>query len=185
MLIIKKADKSDFKKIHKLYVEAFPKEERCPFFFLKHRAVKGKGELLSVYSKEADKETFIAMVSILSNDEIAYLFFFAIQKEYRGKEYGSQILKMLPELYEGKKLFLAREQLDDNAENNAQRIRRHNFYLRNGFEDWPLLLQEASVIYDAMGIGSPIEPEEYEKLLTNWGGRLYTHFIKIKGYKKE
>lgn len=180
MLTITRANNNDFKKIKKLYIEAFPPEERCPFYFLKKRAKQGKGDLWAVY----DNDTFVAMISMVSNDKIAYLFFFAIQKEYRGQGFGSQILKKLPELYEGKRIFLAREQLDENADNNEQRIRRHNFYLRNGFKDWPLQLQEASMIYDAMGIGEVIEPEEYEHLMSDWGGWLYIRLIKIKGYRK-
>ena len=39
------------------------------------------------------------------------------------------------EIYSELQLVMDFEVIDENAENNAQRIRRKNFYLRNGFHE--------------------------------------------------
>ena len=57
-VMFKKANKKDYKRIKKLFISAFPPEERPPFFILKSKAEKGKGDMLSIY----DGEVFIGFV---------------------------------------------------------------------------------------------------------------------------
>ncbi len=48
---------------------------------------------------------------------MVYVFYLAVAKGKRGQGYGGKILGLLKKHFEGKALFLAREQLDDKAEN--------------------------------------------------------------------
>ena len=43
-----KNDKQIVKETQKLYYEAFPKKERLPFFFLKHKASQQVADLIGV-----------------------------------------------------------------------------------------------------------------------------------------
>lgn len=122
----------------------------------------------------------IGLAYIVENGGIAYLFFFAVEKSEREKGYGTKILSHIKEKTRGKKLFIAREQIDERAENNAERISRREFYLRNGFTDTEYRLKEANVVYDVMTIGGEVTPEEYRALIENWAGKFILRFVDMR-----
>ena len=140
-LTLKKITKDDRKTVKKLYLTAFPKCERPPFFMLNSGVKKGAGDFLVA----KDGEVFIGFAYTVIYKDMAYLFYFAIDKEQRGKGYGSAVLGRLKEIYSGKRFFLAREMLDENAENYGERVKRREFYLKNGFADLSVKIKEASV----------------------------------------
>lgn len=159
-----------------LFKSAFPPEERPPFFLLKHRAASGKGRMLVA----KDNGEFIGFAYLIPYRDMAYLFFFAVDTDKRGKRYGTKILSALKELYSGKRLFLARETLDKRADNYEQRVKRHDFYLKNGFTDWPCQIKEGRVVYDVMGIGGGVSAGEYDALITRWAGKLVRRLIDMR-----
>lgn len=168
------------KKLKKLYLTAFPAEERAPFFLIMSKAKSGKGDMLAAY----DGEEFIGFAYMVCYKDLAYLFYLAVEENKRGKGYGGKILKAVKEKYSGNRIFLAREQLDESAENYTQRVNRHNFYLNNGFTDLPCQIKEANVIYDVMGIGGTVSAAEYEALITPWVGRLLRKIIDMRIIEK-
>lgn len=168
--------KENLGRLKALYNSAFPKEERAPFYLMKRKADRGRGELLAV----RDGENFVGLVYMICCRDMAYLFYFAIDEPLRGRGYGSKVLTAVKERYHGKRLFLAREQLDPSADNYEQRIKRHYFYKHNGFEDMACRIKEASVIYDVMGIGGKVSEKEYEELITRWSGRLLRKIIDMR-----
>lgn len=157
-----------------LYISAFPAEERAPWFLLSRRAKQGRAEALAAL--EGDEFAGLAYVVVLG--DMAYLFYLAVAEERRGQGMGGQIIAALRERYAGKRLFLAREQLDKSAENYKQRESRHRFYLANGFEDWDSIIREGPVTYDVMGTGKPVSPEEYHALISGWAGRFANLFFR-------
>lgn len=172
--------KTDRKKMKRLYLTAFPAEERAPFCLVTHRARRGKAELLCAY----DDAVFVGFVYMVCNETLAYIFYLAVADDKRGKGYGGQILDAIKKRYAGKRIFLAREQMDPSAPNYAQRVSRRNFYLRSGFEDLPLYIKEASVVYDVMGIGGCISPQEYEELITPWAGKCMKRIVDMRLLEK-
>lgn len=173
-------EKSDRKAFRNLYLSAFPKEERAPFFLILSRLKTGKAEVLTAY----ENEKFIGFAYMVCYQDLAYLFYLAVDESIRGKGYGTQILTDLKKHYPNRRIFLAREQLDKSAENYDQRVRRHMFYQKNGFTDLPCQIKEASVIYDVMGIGGNISAQEYEKLMTAWAGKLLSNMIDMRMIEK-
>lgn len=165
-----------WRDVRALYLRAFPAEERAPFGVMKRRALQGRGELLAARQDGA----FAGFAYVIANARAAYLFFFAIADGQRGRGYGSAVLDALKERYAGKALFLARETLDEQADNYAQRTRRHTFYLRNGFRDLPLFIQEAGVTYDVMGAGVAPRPEDYQALMRAWAGPVLSRLVKMQ-----
>ncbi len=168
------------KKLKKLYLTAFPAEERAPFFLIMSKAKSGKGEMLAAY----DREEFIGFAYMVCYKDLAYIFYLAVEENKRGKGYGGKILKAVKEKYSGSRIFLAREQLDESAENYTQRVNRHTFYLNNGFTDLPCQIKEASVIYDVMGIGGTVSADEYETLIASWIGKLLPKIIDMRIIEK-
>ena len=70
--------------------------------------------------------------------------------------------------------------LDENAENFEQRVKRHEFYLKNGFSDLPIRIKEAGVTFDVMGIGGVIKKEEYDAMMDGFCGRLLRKLVKMR-----
>lgn len=175
-IYLKNAEKNEIGKIKKLFLSAFPPQERPPFFILKNRAKKGLGDMLAVM----DGDEFVGFAYVVSGEEAVYLFFLAVDNTMRGRGYGSRVLKLLEERYQTKTLFLAREQLDEGAENYSQRVQRRQFYLKNGFSDVPFKIKEAGVIYDVMSTGGSLPVKEYEKIMSSWTGSLLGRFIDMR-----
>lgn len=165
-ITLEKYDKSDRKQLKRLYLSAFPFEERCPYFIMMNREKKEKSEMLVA----RDNGEFIGFAYMVCNEKLAYIFYLAVEESNRGRGYGKKIIAALKEKYRGRRLFLAREQLDKSAENYEQRVNRHNFYLKCGFEDLPCCIKEGPVVYDVMGIGGNVTAEEYHSLIKDWAG---------------
>ena len=165
----------DFGKISKLYKTAFPSDERAPMMVL---AAKSGREGVDFWGIYADGE-WIGLAYVLTEGEVSYLFYFALSEEFRGKGLGSRSLQALKKKYAGKRLFLALEQLDESAENYSERLKRREFYLRNGLKPINCTIREASVIYDVMGTGDVL-PEEYETMMRNYLGKRVGRLISMR-----
>ena len=113
---------------------------------------------------------WIGLAYVLSEGEVSYLFYFALSEEFRGKGLGSKSFQALIKHYGGYRFFLALEQLDEAAENYGERLKRRQFYLRNGLKPINCTIREASVVYDVMGTGD-VQPEEYETMMRNYLGK--------------
>lgn len=149
----------------RLYKSAFPFDERVPMWFL---ALKSGAEYVDFWGIYADGK-WIGLAYVISEKNVSYLFYFALSDDMRGKGFGSKAMQSLKKHYAGQKLFLALEQLDKSAKNNNERLRRRNFYLKNGLKLLPLTIREASVTYDVMGT-EEIQPCEYENMMKKYLG---------------
>lgn len=175
-MILRAFSASDLPKIRALYREAFPIEERAPFALLCRRAKQGRGTLLVA----VDRGVFCGFFYVLDDDELAYVFYFAVAKEERGRGRGSEMLTLLRRYYSGKRLFLALEAPDEAASNAEQRLRRWRFYERNGFVQLPGHIKEGSVVFEVMGIGGRVYAEEYARLVRRWCGKWYQRVVDLK-----
>lgn len=127
------------KNIKRLYKETFPKNERFPFWILKHSIKKGKATINAI----VEGNRFIGMTYIVNCDNSFYLMYFAIEKAYRNKQYGSKVLKHLNENYGT--IFLSIEKPKD-----AVSDKRKQFYLKNGFYETNKYCTECGVDYEVL-----------------------------------
>ena len=161
-----KASQQAYVQLKKLYTEAFPENERAPFWLLRRRAEQGRAEFWSLM----DGEMWAGMAYVVRHQDMAYLFYLAVDSQARGKGYGTKAIEALKEHYKGCRLFLALETLDKTAENYEQRVKRHAFYEKCGLTDLPYHIKEASVVYAVMGIGGNVYPEEYKAMIDQYLG---------------
>ncbi len=178
---LKLIDPSNEKRAQRLYEEAFPREERAPFCLLRKRARQGRADFWSL----TESGEWIGMAYILRGNDLAYLFYFAIDKEKRGRGYGTSTIEALKKQYRGCRLFLALETLDKAAANYDQRVKRRDFYARCGLTPIPYRLKEASVIFDVMGIGGTVRPEDYKMLTDKWLGWPLKWIIDMRFLEKD
>lgn len=133
---------SDKKLIKKLYYESFDKEERFPFWLLKKCSKEKNVKFNVIYNKDK----VVGFQYIIEYDNIAYLMYFAIEKNQRNNSYGSEILKKLNRSYKNVLLCIekANEQISDI------KYKRKQFYLRNGFVGTNKYIIDNNVEYELL-----------------------------------
>ena len=107
---------SDYPDIKKIYHEAFPLKERSPFLFLKLKYQHGKADFLKVM----DEGALVGFAYIMTHNDLAYIFLFAIAAKYRGGHHGTHAIKMILEKYKGKRVYLALEDWRVDCANKEQ-----------------------------------------------------------------
>ncbi len=168
-------DKMDLAWVKGLFLSAFPPEERPPFAVLK-RGVRRNAEWLKI---TADGEN-AGFFYLITGGGLVYVCHFAIDPALRGQRIGTEAMRLLLERYAGKRLFLAIERTDRDAENLPQRVSRKNFYLRCGMRESHRLMREGSVVYELLISGGEIQSAEYEALMRKWFGFPLHCFVKTK-----
>lgn len=119
---------NDLKKIVDLYQIAFPSYERIPSPIL---TKKSKNTcLLSAYN---EKNVFCGFVHMLNINTLTHITYLAVEDIFRGKGYGTDILHSIYDMQPQNIIAVDIEKPNNAADNNLQRLRRKNFYIRNGF----------------------------------------------------
>lgn len=150
-------------KIDALAKEAFPPEEYLSPNKLVEMAQSDTFDFLALF----DKNTFIGFMVVQTYKNLAYLFFLAIEPNYRSLGYGSSAIDTLKHLYPNKKHVVDFEMIDSSASNNAQRIRRKNFYLRNGYKETGLFLSYFGVDYEVLCSDNDFDSQVFKEMMAN------------------
>ncbi len=140
-----------FKETHRLNMDAFPDEERLDTELLAQLSEQGRLELLGVY----DNGNYIGFTVIFHSERSVYVFFLAIDPAWRSHGYGAAVLDELRKRYAGRQLVLDIEPLDSAASNYEQRLRRKNFYLRNGFRESGCFFKYCGMCFEVLYDGAP------------------------------
>lgn len=163
--------KEQMRHIRALYEEAFPKSEKKPFALMKKMRRDGNLEFLCVEEEDGD---FQGLAIMILCGELALLDYFAIMPECRGRNVGSEALKALRQRYADRRLLLEIEStagLEEAGadfglmpENGAQRLRRKNFYLRNGMEPMDYRVDLFGEEMEILTYGGRVVFEEYHAI---------------------
>ncbi len=119
---------SDKEAAHQLYLESFPEHERVPPEKLEAHLHRGDAEWLGIYD-----HGFRGMVYLIFNRDVLFILYLAVDPSFRDTGYGSSAIEAVLERHPGRKTYLNIEPPDDECGNREQRIRRLEFYVRNGF----------------------------------------------------
>ena len=157
MLIFKNIyEMNNRKEIENLYNEAFPKEERLPFYFLIRAARRENIKFDIIY--EEDK--IIGLTYSLVYENSIYLLYFAVNSSYRGRGYGGKILEEYRNKYKEYNIILVIEEVNNKAKNFEEREKRKTFYLKNGFYGLNSYLIDKKVTYEFLSTNANIEMDE-------------------------
>ncbi len=161
--------------IEPLYVSAFPIEERPPEKIFFEKAYKDTNDLIAFY----ENGEFIGFTDLLSYQDICYVFFLAVTPQKRGQGYGSKIIEEIKKIKSEKTLFLCYEEIDEKYKDNSLRIKRRDFYYKNGFKDNNLKTKEYGVLYDTCYYGKrQVKFDEYLSLMIDNYSEWVKKFIK-------
>ena len=167
---------SDKKLIKKLYYKSFDKDERFPFWLLKKCSKEKNVNFNVIYNNDK----VIGFQYIIEYDNIAYLMYFAIEKNQRNNGYGSEILKNLNKSY--KNVLLCIEKANEQVPNIKHK--RKQFYLRNGFVGTDKYIVDNNVEYELLCSNSNlnITKEILEKRYTMMTSSKILRFIISKNF---
>ncbi len=180
MMELKKFDVKQWAKIKEIYVEAFPKRERKPFFTLKHSVKKGNARIMVA----VEEEQLLGFVVLIPYRDMMMVDYLAVSSKIRSKGTGSFIMQNVCRRFENKKIVLLIECLDDSAENKEQRVARRKFYLKNGFVSSNIFIEGASGEMEILNYGGTVSTEEYLALQEYALGKLFFKLSKIRLIKK-
>lgn len=109
--------------------QAFPENEHVSLNALYDFGQDGSMDILGIYAEDV----FAGFFVIRRFRQFAYIAYFAVCPERRSQGIGSAALGLLRAFYPGCQIVVDFEAPDVNCPNNAQRLRRRDFYYRNGF----------------------------------------------------
>lgn len=130
-LIKLKPDCKDREIFDRMNEEAFPISERMSLDDAFALALDVDTDVLGLY----DRELPVGLLVFVRNEFCGYLYYLAIDRNFRSRGYGSAALSLLAEAYPELQIILDFEEIDEQAENFEERCRRKKFYLRNGFHE--------------------------------------------------
>lgn len=168
--------KQQWSEIKEIYMEAFPKCERKPFFLLR-QSIKRKKAVLAVAAEGNQLLGFIVFVVYKDMVMIDYL---AVSSKIRSRGTGSRILEHICGQFPDKKIVLLIERVDDMAENCQQRTARRRFYLKNGFTSSGIFITGAGGDMEVLNYGGTVSQEEYMDLQRYALGKLFFRLSRIQ-----
>ena len=124
-------DISDWTKVEKIYIDAFPEDERQTCETIKNRLESNQIKLFVVqFNQTIVGFALVWEISLLTTHYIEYL---AISKEYRSNGIGEFILSSIKQSIGKEKLIV---EMEDPAIDltDIDKIRRFKFYQKNNFE---------------------------------------------------
>ncbi len=121
----------DKQALRQLYHSAFPKYEQMPWYIMRLVSLRKDIDIAGYYAGEKR----IGFTFHVATDQVLFILFLAVDEACRGQGFGSAILTKLKEDYPGRAIVLNVELLDPEADNYPQRLRRMEFYRKNGFFD--------------------------------------------------
>lgn len=144
-------------ELKEIYLDAFPKRERKPYFLLRRSVKQGMTQLIAA----ADGGALLGFAAVIPYRDMVMVDYLAVSSRIRSNGTGSRILQEICGRFAGRKIVLLIERLDDGAENREQRIARKRFYLKNGFASSGLFVTGVSGDMEVLTYGGAVSPEAY------------------------
>lgn len=173
---IMNADKEQWREIKEIYLEAFPKSERKPFFAVRRSVKKGKAQMLTA----VDDSVLQGFVMVILYKDTVMVDYLAVSGKIRSRGTGSAIMREVCKRFSDKRIVLLIEQLDDSAANSDQRTARRKFYFKNGFTSSNIYITGRSGNMEVLIYGGTISVWEYMELQKYALGGLMFNLSRIK-----
>ena len=153
-----------YREVKRLYLSAFPPEERRPFFSLWLLSAIKAPVSLRAYMDGKDLGGFVLSVD---SGKYLYISFIAVNPALRGKGYGSRMLEALRQQHPGRPLLVEVEAPDPAADNQAQRVKRMAFYEKNGFFDLDRTITGRGVTYKILSTEGTFDRAAYREIFSH------------------
>jgi len=159
--LVEARTKEQLDNVRALYVEAFPKEERKDFELMLEKRDAGSMEIFSIENEEGE---FLGLTITVLYKDLVLWDYLACCKEIRGKGVGSEVIRLLKERYQEKRVVLEFESTLVPCDNLIQRKRRKALYERIGLKLLPYQVSLFGIEMEMMSTGAYISFEDYHKI---------------------
>lgn len=170
------AQEQQWPEIREIYMEAFPKRERKPYFILRHSVRKGKAMIMTA----CEEGKLLGFTVLIPYKDMVMVDYLAVSSKIRSRGTGSRLMEEVCARFPDKKIVLLIERLNDAADNREQRIARRRFYLKNGFTSSELMINGASGEMEVMNFGGKVSGADYMSLQKYALGNL---FFRLSGIR--
>lgn len=161
--------------VSKMMTELFPEEERSSMEELLEisRSTNSKFNVYYVANEVCGFSFVIHKYGLI------FVYYLAVNKQYQSMGYGTEIFNCIKRKEPNAILILNIEPLDEAAENYCQRVRRFNFYKKNGLNLTDFFLCHEGVEYQVLASDNSLNITNYKLLLEEISGeykqsKLYT-----------
>ncbi|MBS5149836.1 MAG: GNAT family N-acetyltransferase [Butyricicoccus pullicaecorum] len=170
------AKENQWTQIKEIYLEAFPKRERKPYFALRHSVKKKKALVMAA----AEGNQVFGFTVLIPYRDMVMVDYLAVSSQIRSQGTGSYLIENVCKHFADKKIVLLIERPHDTAENQPQRLARRRFYLKNGFTSANLFITGVSGDMEIMNRGGMVSGTDYMELQQYALGTLFFKLSKIK-----
>lgn len=157
MIMKKTSSPIHWLRIYNLYRQAFPRYERKPFAIIRSMYKKGSSD---IWYFEKDGR-FAGFVFTVNREEAILIDYLAVCPKRRGERIGSEILTQMREFYAPKGIFVEIESVFAECENKEERLRRKEFYFKNGMVPMRVMVLLFGVEMELLGVGCKLTFDEY------------------------
>lgn len=148
-------------QIKELYRSAFPRQEQMPFSQLVKLGQQDDYAFWALY----DHDRWIGFTHCALYKKTIYCMYLAVTPDLRNQGYGSKILDYLQEQFPQDNLLGEIEILDEQADNNDQRKRRRDFYMRHGFHSTHYQITAFDMTYEIICTKDSFSTNTYKELV--------------------
>lgn len=173
MELVQASKHNQYAQMKKLYMEAFPANERKPFWLIKQKQKSGESNMWCLM----EGKDFVGLAITMEVEDLVILDYFAIDSELRGKGLGSKALSCLKEMYQGKRLVLEIEDVEQENPEREMRLKRKAFYLANGLSEMGVKVTLYGVDMELLGVNCLVDFDEYKKVYTTLYGSAPEKFV--------
>lgn len=174
------------KAVKRIYVEAFAREDRMPFWLMQ-AMIKRQGTQLLEYCEE---DAVVGFVYLAYDEKLVFITYLAVDAKRRSKGVGSALLQEVKKAHPGKKIILSIEPCPDRScskvasqhaeagytddllgpriPNKEQRLRRKAFYLRNNYAETGHLIKLGGKWQELLILGAPFDGEELQEFFVKY-----------------
>lgn len=145
---------AEFNEVRDLLYSAFPRSQQMPVWLLLLLSKKRNVDFLAYY----DGDTLCGFSFEVGSADMLFVMYLAVSDKIRSKGYGSRMLDDIKRRAGDRPVVLDIEPLDPQADNYAQRVRRLDFYRRNGFVETGHTLQEPRNEYTLLSTDGALDP---------------------------
>ncbi len=154
---LEKVSGQNRRNVKDIYISAFPKEERMPFWLMLIMGKLWNTKFLAL----RDGDAVCGFVYMAMTRRLIFIMFLAVDETVRSQGYGSRILTEVQSLYPGRKIIVSIERCDVEAKDLEQRMSRKRFYLMNGYMETGYLLKLAGVEQEILVANGAFSKREF------------------------
>ncbi len=147
-------------QIQKIYQYSFPKVERKPFEMILQKHEEGMADILGL----KDGAVLCGMAATMRFEDKVLLDYLAVDRDMRGRGYGTIALKRLQEMFRDKQIILEIETVKEETPQIEMRRARKHFYLKNGLKEAGIYADVYSAKYEILSFSGEVDYEAYSAI---------------------